>query len=130
MSTRSTCLSLLPGVVAARRPLQAGAAHAFSRWLTCLRQSLHLNQLLRFPLPEPQCCRLYCGPWLHQLQNQLLTDSNAFRESRERLQDGERELSRFTARDRGYKRPKWVFSVGWLGSPLEREAQSSGRDSE
>uniref|UniRef100_A0A3B5KY11 Uncharacterized protein n=1 Tax=Xiphophorus couchianus TaxID=32473 RepID=A0A3B5KY11_9TELE len=81
-----------PGVVAARRPLQAGAAHAFSRWLTCLRQSLHLNQLLRFPLPEPQCCRLYCGPWLHQLQNQLLTDSNAFRESRERLQDGEREL--------------------------------------
>uniref|UniRef100_A0A096LQR9 Asteroid domain-containing protein n=1 Tax=Poecilia formosa TaxID=48698 RepID=A0A096LQR9_POEFO len=81
-----------PGAVAAQRPLQASAAHAFSRWLTCLRQSLHLNQLLCFPLPEPQCCRLYCGPWLHQLQYQLLSDANAFRERREQLQHGEGEL--------------------------------------
>uniref|UniRef100_A0A3B3V2R8 Uncharacterized protein n=1 Tax=Poecilia latipinna TaxID=48699 RepID=A0A3B3V2R8_9TELE len=80
-----------PGVVAAQRPLQASAAHAFSRWLTCLRQSLHLNQLLCFPLPEPHCCRLYCGPWLHQLQYQLLSDANAFRERREQLQHGESE---------------------------------------
>ncbi|XP_026042069.1 protein asteroid homolog 1-like [Astatotilapia calliptera] len=42
-------------------------AHAFSQWQCCMRQSLHLNQLLLSPLPEPQFARLYCGPLLHRL---------------------------------------------------------------
>uniref|UniRef100_A0A3P8P095 Asteroid domain-containing protein n=1 Tax=Astatotilapia calliptera TaxID=8154 RepID=A0A3P8P095_ASTCA len=45
-------------------------AHAFSQWLCCMRQSLHLNQLLCSPLPEPQCARLYCGPLLHRLADE------------------------------------------------------------
>ncbi|XP_013770882.1 protein asteroid homolog 1-like [Pundamilia nyererei] len=32
-------------------------AHAFSQWQCCMRQSLHLNQLLLSPLPEPQFAR-------------------------------------------------------------------------
>ncbi|KAK2855912.1 hypothetical protein Q5P01_004647 [Channa striata] len=47
--------------------LQPDVAHAFCQWQCCFRQSLHLNQLLCFPLPEPDCSRLYCGPLLHRL---------------------------------------------------------------
>ncbi|XP_065326080.1 protein asteroid homolog 1-like [Pelmatolapia mariae] len=36
---------------------QPRVAHAFSQWQCCMRQSLHLNQLLCSPLPEPQCAR-------------------------------------------------------------------------
>ncbi|CAI5666137.1 unnamed protein product [Oreochromis niloticus] len=49
---------------------QPHVAHAFSQWLCCMRQSLHLNQLLCSPLPEPQCARLYCGPLLHRLADE------------------------------------------------------------
>ncbi|KAL4005154.1 hypothetical protein ACER0C_004867 [Sarotherodon galilaeus] len=52
---------------AIRRKWQPRVAHAFSQWQCCMRQSLHLNQLLCSPLPEPQCARLYCGPLLHRL---------------------------------------------------------------
>uniref|UniRef100_A0A668U841 Asteroid domain-containing protein n=1 Tax=Oreochromis aureus TaxID=47969 RepID=A0A668U841_OREAU len=48
---------------------QPHVAHAFSQWLCCMRQSLHLNQLLCSPLPEPQCM-LYCGPLLHRLADE------------------------------------------------------------
>ncbi|XP_063321054.1 protein asteroid homolog 1-like [Pelmatolapia mariae] len=37
---------------------QPRVAHAFSQWQCCMRQSLHLNQLLCSPLPEPQCARV------------------------------------------------------------------------
>ncbi|XP_067340003.1 single-strand DNA endonuclease ASTE1-like isoform X2 [Channa argus] len=47
--------------------LQPDVAHAFCQWQCCFRQSLHLNQLLCFPLTEPYCSRLYCGPLLHRL---------------------------------------------------------------
>uniref|UniRef100_A0A3Q4H1Z2 Protein asteroid homolog 1-like n=1 Tax=Neolamprologus brichardi TaxID=32507 RepID=A0A3Q4H1Z2_NEOBR len=36
------------------RNWQPRVAHAFSQWQCCMRQSLHLNQLLCSPLPEPQ----------------------------------------------------------------------------
>ncbi|XP_013770119.1 protein asteroid homolog 1-like [Pundamilia nyererei] len=55
---------------AIRRKWQPRVAHAFSQWLCCMRQSLHLNQLLCSPLPEPQCARLYCGPLLHRLADE------------------------------------------------------------
>uniref|UniRef100_A0AAY4ABE7 Asteroid domain-containing protein n=1 Tax=Denticeps clupeoides TaxID=299321 RepID=A0AAY4ABE7_9TELE len=46
-------------------------AHKFCEWKTCLRASLHLNQLLCFPLAEPNCAQLYCGPLLHQIAAEL-----------------------------------------------------------
>uniref|UniRef100_A0A3P9DS28 Asteroid domain-containing protein n=1 Tax=Maylandia zebra TaxID=106582 RepID=A0A3P9DS28_9CICH len=52
------------------RNWQPCVAHAFSQWQCCMRQSLHLNQLLCSPLPEPQCARLYCGPLLHRLADE------------------------------------------------------------
>ncbi|XP_039887815.1 protein asteroid homolog 1-like [Simochromis diagramma] len=52
------------------RNWQPRVAHAFSQWQCCMRQSLHLNQLLCSPLPEPQCARLYCGPLLHRLADE------------------------------------------------------------
>ncbi|XP_042072982.1 protein asteroid homolog 1 isoform X2 [Haplochromis burtoni] len=36
---------------------QHHVAKAFIQWQCCMRQSLHLNQLLCSPLPEPQCAR-------------------------------------------------------------------------
>ncbi|XP_065325732.1 protein asteroid homolog 1-like [Pelmatolapia mariae] len=36
---------------------QPHVAKAFIQWQCCMRQSLHLNQLLCSPLPEPQCAR-------------------------------------------------------------------------
>ncbi|XP_035996581.1 protein asteroid homolog 1-like [Fundulus heteroclitus] len=67
--------------------LKLGVAHAFSQWQNCMRQSLHLNQLLRFPLPEPLCYRLYCGPLLHQLQKVLEGNTNMFSELRNLLDE-------------------------------------------
>uniref|UniRef100_A0A3Q0S7Q1 Uncharacterized protein n=1 Tax=Amphilophus citrinellus TaxID=61819 RepID=A0A3Q0S7Q1_AMPCI len=57
-----------------RRKLQPPVAHAFSQWQCCMRQSLHLNQLLCSPLPEPQCSRLYCGPLLHRLAEEHMIE--------------------------------------------------------
>ncbi|KAK2818513.1 hypothetical protein Q5P01_024074 [Channa striata] len=60
-----------------RSQLQPDVAHAFCQWQCCFRQSLHLNQLLCFPLPEPDCSRLYCGPLLHQLSAELRRDPDS-----------------------------------------------------
>ncbi|XP_010878845.3 protein asteroid homolog 1-like isoform X1 [Esox lucius] len=53
------------------RGLDLGVAHTFSQWQSCLRESLDLNQLLCFPLPEPQCVWLYRGTLVHQLVAKL-----------------------------------------------------------
>eukprot|EP00064_Thunnus_orientalis_P021363 superscaffoldBa00006427_g21524 len=42
-------------------------AHAFNQWQSCLKDSIHLNQLLGWPLPEPCMARLYEGTLVHQL---------------------------------------------------------------
>uniref|UniRef100_A0A674ANN6 Asteroid homolog 1a n=1 Tax=Salmo trutta TaxID=8032 RepID=A0A674ANN6_SALTR len=65
-----------------RRLIQRGAsnldlavAHAYSQWQCCMRDCLDLNQLLCFPLSEPQIAcpasRLYRGTLVHQLVGQL-----------------------------------------------------------
>ncbi|CDQ94137.1 unnamed protein product, partial [Oncorhynchus mykiss] len=51
--------------------LDLGVAHAYSQWQCCMRNVLDLNQLLCFPLPEPQCAWLYKGTLVHQLVGQL-----------------------------------------------------------
>ena len=37
--------------------LDVGVAHAFSQWQVCMKDSIHLNQLLGYPLPEPQIAK-------------------------------------------------------------------------
>ncbi|XP_055780572.1 protein asteroid homolog 1-like [Salvelinus fontinalis] len=54
----------------ARSP-DLGVAHAFSQWQYCMRDGLDLNQLLCFPLLEPQCAWLYKGTMVHQLVAKL-----------------------------------------------------------
>ncbi|XP_029604664.1 protein asteroid homolog 1 [Salmo trutta] len=61
-----------------RRLIQRGAsnldlavAHAYSQWQCCMRDCLDLNQLLCFPLSEPQIAWLYRGTLVHQLVGQL-----------------------------------------------------------
>ncbi|XP_063321057.1 protein asteroid homolog 1-like [Pelmatolapia mariae] len=66
---------------------QPRVAHAFSQWQCCMRQSLHLNQLLCSPLPEPQCARLYCGPLLH-----WLADEDTIKELQKTLRGEKKEL--------------------------------------
>lgn len=66
---------------------QPHVAHAFSQWLCCMRQSLHLNQLLCSPLPKPQCARLYCGPLLHRL-----ADEDTIEEVQKTLRGEKKEL--------------------------------------
>ncbi|KAJ8013363.1 hypothetical protein DPEC_G00052490 [Dallia pectoralis] len=53
--------------------LNLGVAHAFSQWQSCLRETLKLNKLLCFPVPEPQVAWLYKGTLVHQLVTQLRT---------------------------------------------------------
>ncbi|KAK5619637.1 hypothetical protein CRENBAI_010718 [Crenichthys baileyi] len=72
--------------------LEPDVAHAFSQWQNCMRQSLHLNQLLSFPLPEPRCSWLYCGPLLHKLQNALLRHISTFKELKDLLAERWRVL--------------------------------------
>ncbi|XP_042072707.1 protein asteroid homolog 1-like isoform X2 [Haplochromis burtoni] len=72
---------------AIRRKWQPRVAHAFSQWQCCMRQSLHLNQLLCSPLPEPQCARLYCGPLLHRL-----ADEDTIEEVQKTLRGEKKEL--------------------------------------
>uniref|UniRef100_A0A672GUT1 Uncharacterized protein n=1 Tax=Salarias fasciatus TaxID=181472 RepID=A0A672GUT1_SALFA len=43
------------------------ATHAFNQWQMCLRDALHLNQLLCFPLQEPDVAGLFQGTLVHQL---------------------------------------------------------------
>uniref|UniRef100_A0A3P8Q7P7 Asteroid domain-containing protein n=1 Tax=Astatotilapia calliptera TaxID=8154 RepID=A0A3P8Q7P7_ASTCA len=66
---------------------QPHVAKAFIQWLCCMRQSLHLNQLLCSPLPEPQCARLYCGPLLHRL-----ADEDKIEEVQKTLRGEKKEL--------------------------------------
>uniref|UniRef100_A0A674C721 Protein asteroid homolog 1-like n=1 Tax=Salmo trutta TaxID=8032 RepID=A0A674C721_SALTR len=56
--------------------LDKGVAHAYSQWQRCMRDCLDLNQLLCFPLPEPQIAcpaatQLYRGTLVHQLVDEL-----------------------------------------------------------
>uniref|UniRef100_A0A6Q2XVG1 XPG N-terminal domain-containing protein n=1 Tax=Esox lucius TaxID=8010 RepID=A0A6Q2XVG1_ESOLU len=46
-------------------------AHSYSQWQCCLKDSVHLNQLLSLPLPDPQCAWLYKGTLVHQLEAKL-----------------------------------------------------------
>ncbi|XP_064200367.1 protein asteroid homolog 1-like [Anguilla rostrata] len=48
-----------------------GVAHTFCQWQSCLRMSLLLNQLLCFPLPEPECAWLYRGALVHQVVKEM-----------------------------------------------------------
>ncbi|KAL0963354.1 hypothetical protein UPYG_G00305260 [Umbra pygmaea] len=57
----------------AARRVDLGVAHAYSQWQSCLRDSLDLNQLLCFPLPEPECAWLYKGTLVHQVVARLRT---------------------------------------------------------
>uniref|UniRef100_A0A669E7G7 SGNH hydrolase-type esterase domain-containing protein n=1 Tax=Oreochromis niloticus TaxID=8128 RepID=A0A669E7G7_ORENI len=69
---------------------QPCVAHAFSQWQCCMRQSLHLNQLLCSPLPEPQCARLYCGPLLHRL-----ADKDTIKQLEKTLRGEKKELYKY-----------------------------------
>uniref|UniRef100_A0A8C2JED5 Asteroid homolog 1 n=1 Tax=Cyprinus carpio TaxID=7962 RepID=A0A8C2JED5_CYPCA len=51
-----------------RRGLDLGLAHVLSQWQSCMRVALFLNQLLCFPLPEPQCAWVFSGTLLHGLE--------------------------------------------------------------
>uniref|UniRef100_A0A4W5K7C6 Uncharacterized protein n=1 Tax=Hucho hucho TaxID=62062 RepID=A0A4W5K7C6_9TELE len=67
------------------RSLDLGVAHAYCQWQRCMKDCLDLNQLLCFPLPEPQSAtqliqpsvvsllesRLYKGTLVHQLVAKL-----------------------------------------------------------
>ncbi|XP_071390611.1 single-strand DNA endonuclease ASTE1-like [Centroberyx affinis] len=48
-----------------------GVVHAYNQWQACMKDSIHLNQLLGCPLPEPHIARLYQGPLVHQLVDRL-----------------------------------------------------------
>ncbi|XP_071764246.2 single-strand DNA endonuclease ASTE1-like [Centroberyx gerrardi] len=48
-------------------------AHAYNQWQACMMDSIHLNQLLGRPLPEPHISRLYQGLLVHQLVPKLRT---------------------------------------------------------
>ncbi|XP_071391790.1 single-strand DNA endonuclease ASTE1-like [Centroberyx affinis] len=50
-----------------------GVVHAYNQWQACMKDSIHLNQLLGCPLPEPHIARLYQGPLVHQLVPRLRT---------------------------------------------------------
>uniref|UniRef100_A0A3Q4H279 Uncharacterized protein n=1 Tax=Neolamprologus brichardi TaxID=32507 RepID=A0A3Q4H279_NEOBR len=92
-------------------------AHAFSQWQCCMRQSLHLNQLLCSPLPEPQFARLYCGPLLHRL-----ADGDTIEEVQKTLRGEKKKL---------YDRLKTVCnpSSGEGSSVLRVEVPSTGERS-
>uniref|UniRef100_A0A3B4F2P8 Asteroid domain-containing protein n=1 Tax=Pundamilia nyererei TaxID=303518 RepID=A0A3B4F2P8_9CICH len=92
-------------------------AHAFSQWQCCMRQSLHLNQLLLSPLPEPQFARLYCGPLLHRL-----ADGDTIEEVQKTLREEKKKL---------YENLKTVCnpSSGEGSSVLRVEVPSTGERS-
>ncbi|XP_070822884.1 single-strand DNA endonuclease ASTE1 [Chaetodon trifascialis] len=53
--------------------LDVGVVHAFNQWQSCLKDSVHLNQLLGFPLPEPHIAQLYEGTLVHHLVHLMKT---------------------------------------------------------
>ncbi|XP_046885337.1 protein asteroid homolog 1-like [Hypomesus transpacificus] len=56
--------------------LDLDVAHAYSQWQGCFIDSLNLNQLLCFPLVEPECARLYKGTLVHPLVVELRRGAN------------------------------------------------------
>ncbi|XP_031157305.1 protein asteroid homolog 1-like isoform X1 [Sander lucioperca] len=54
-----------------RQKLDLGVVHAINQWMSCLRVSIQLNQLLGFPLPEPPIARLFQGTLIHQLVHRM-----------------------------------------------------------
>ncbi|XP_023265364.1 protein asteroid homolog 1-like isoform X1 [Seriola lalandi dorsalis] len=56
-----------------KRHLDLTVVHAFNQWQVCMKDSIHLNQLLGFPLPEPQVSRLYQGVLVHELVHRMRT---------------------------------------------------------
>uniref|UniRef100_A0A3Q3GT94 XPG N-terminal domain-containing protein n=1 Tax=Labrus bergylta TaxID=56723 RepID=A0A3Q3GT94_9LABR len=75
--------------------LDADALHSFNQWQGCLRQTVHLNQLLGFPLPEPQIAR---------------RERERGRE-REREREGEREREREREREAPCKQRCFILSL-------------------
>ncbi|KAM4600397.1 single-strand DNA endonuclease ASTE1-like [Polymixia lowei] len=51
--------------------IDLGVAHSCNQWQTSLKDAIHLNQLLGFPLPEPQIAWLFRGTLVHQLVRRL-----------------------------------------------------------
>ncbi|KAM9431907.1 single-strand DNA endonuclease ASTE1-like [Clarias gariepinus] len=47
-------------------------AHAYCQWLSCLKDSYVLNQLLNCPVPEPELAWLYNGPLVHTIAHELM----------------------------------------------------------
>ncbi|XP_035529122.1 protein asteroid homolog 1-like [Morone saxatilis] len=56
-----------------KQKLDVRVVHSFNQWQACLKDSIHLNQLLGFPLPEPQIARLYEGTLVHHLVHRMRT---------------------------------------------------------
>ncbi|KAF5891782.1 protein asteroid 1-like, partial [Clarias magur] len=46
-------------------------AHAYCQWLSCLKCSLTLSQLLNHPVPEPELLWLYNGSLVHAIAHEL-----------------------------------------------------------
>ncbi|KAM3873540.1 single-strand DNA endonuclease ASTE1-like [Diretmus argenteus] len=79
--------ALLLGMVTGTRALQAvntrrkctmdlDVVHSFNQWQICIKDSIHLNQLIGCPLPEPHIARLYQGTLAHQLFHRLESEVN------------------------------------------------------
>ncbi|XP_030062302.1 single-strand DNA endonuclease ASTE1 [Microcaecilia unicolor] len=51
--------------------LDHDTSHIFCQWQCCLQMTLYLNQLLCYPLAEPDLTRLYSGTLVHRLCHQL-----------------------------------------------------------
>nr|XP_020472995.1 protein asteroid homolog 1-like isoform X1 [Monopterus albus]XP_020472996.1 protein asteroid homolog 1-like isoform X2 [Monopterus albus]XP_020472997.1 protein asteroid homolog 1-like isoform X3 [Monopterus albus] len=56
-----------------KQRLDVNVVHAFNQWQLCLKDSIQLNQVLGYPLPEPQIARLYEGTFVHQLVHVMKT---------------------------------------------------------
>ncbi|XP_037836228.1 protein asteroid homolog 1 [Kryptolebias marmoratus] len=53
--------------------LDINVVYSFNQWQVCLKNSIWLNQLLGFPLPEPDIARLFEGTLVHQLVHNMRT---------------------------------------------------------
>ncbi|XP_030013698.1 protein asteroid homolog 1-like isoform X1 [Sphaeramia orbicularis] len=51
--------------------LDLDVTHSFNQWQACLKDSLELNQLLGWPLPEPRISRVYEGTVAHHLVHMM-----------------------------------------------------------
>lgn len=57
------------------QPLDVQAAHSFSQWQCVLRDAIHLNHVLREPVPTPYICNIFNGQLVHNLQRKLARGS-------------------------------------------------------